>query len=90
MLGFIIPWIASAISIAATYWITIASQRREERLRRLHDATLEFAQRLSLFECRQFLAVAQTGDQAELERRWKAWAEFRDAALRGDYSWGIA
>ncbi len=91
MAAFILATLAvGASSIIAAYVAMSAAQRREQKLRRMHNTTLEFAQRLTLFECRQFLAVAQTGDQAELERRWPTWAEFRDAGLRGDYAWGNA
>ncbi|RAX42432.1 hypothetical protein [Rhizobium tropici] len=76
--------------VAIFYATIVGYQRQEERQRRLFDATIEFARQLGVYECRDFLAVAQTGDQAELERRWPTWPEFRDAGLRGDYAWGIA
>lgn len=79
------------IASAALFYKMLAGyQRQEARQRRLFTATLEFARQLGIYECREFLLVAQTNDQAELERRWPTWVEFRDDALRGDYAWGIA
>jgi hypothetical protein len=77
-------------AVSALFVAMIIFQRRELRLRRLHNATLEFAGRLSFYECNAFLQVAQTGDDAELARRWPTWPEFRDASMRGDYLWGDA
>ena len=77
-------------SVATIFVTTVIYQRRELRLRRLHNATLDFAEHLSLYECHAFLQAAQTGDQNELSRRWPTWPDFRDACLRGDYFWGAA
>ncbi|MBB3608632.1 hypothetical protein [Rhizobium sp. BK602] len=84
-----LPFVGLA-GIAVIYVTTVFYQQRDLRLRRLHNATLEFAHGLGIYECRAFLEVAQTGDQVELGRRWPAWPEFRDATLRGDYRWGAA
>ncbi|MFT4162741.1 hypothetical protein [Shinella sp.] len=82
-----VVFIASA---ALFYGILVGYQRQEARQLRLFTATLEYARQLGIYECREFLLVAQTGDQVELDRRWPTWVDFRDAALRGDYAWGIA
>lgn len=87
---FLILIIIFVASVALFYRVLAGYQRAETRQRRLFDAILEYALRLSFYECRDFLLIAQTGDQAELERRWRTWAEFRDAALRGEYAWGIS
>ena len=78
------------LSVAIFYWMIVKYQRSEMRQRRLFAATIEYSLQLSFYEYRDFLMAAQTGDQYELERRWPTWAEYRDAALRGDYTWGIA
>ncbi len=75
---------------ALFYGMLASFQRQDARQRRVFTATLEFARQLGIYECREFLLVAQTGDQTELSRRWPTWPEARDAALRGDYAWGIA
>lgn len=77
-------------TVSVSFMTIVIFQRREARLRRLHCATLEFAQRLGFYDCNAFLAVAETGDQAELERRWPTWPAYRDASMRGDYLWGAA
>lgn len=88
--AFLFQTMLFALIIILFYRKVVRYQSDRARLCTQFSLIVEFARQLGMYECREFLAVAQTGDQAELERRWPTWREFRDAGLRGDYAWGIA